>query len=138
MKRDRVPALGIAWLAILLIFLVAPVLAHHSTAMFVRDKAITLEGTVTEMAWANPHSIFFLDARPVDQPGVAIRNWSVEMPSPTQLMKMGWQKDMIKPGDKVKVTGFARKDDKAQILFIEITDEKGHHFATKRNDYQGD
>jgi hypothetical protein len=136
-KRDRVPALSLAWLVALSVLVAVPVLAHHSTAMFVLDQEITIEGTVTEMAWANPHSIFFLDAKPVDQPTVAVKNWSVETPSPAQLTRMGWQKDTIALGDKVKVRGFARKDGKAQILFIELTDDKGHHFSTKRTDYQG-
>jgi hypothetical protein len=118
------------------LFVGAPILAHHSTAMFVRDSTITIEGTLTEVAWANPHSLFFLDGKPVDQPNAAVRNWSVESPSSRQLIAMGWQRDTIKPGSKVKVKGYWRKDQKPQILFIEITDDNGHHFTTQRTDYE--
>src|SRR5262245_40697064 len=106
-----------------------PLLSHHSMAMFLRDSPITIEGTLTEVAWANPHSLFFLDARPADQPNAPTRSWSVEAPASRQLVAMGWNKDTIKPGSKVKVKGYSRKDQKPNILFIEITDENGHHFA---------
>jgi hypothetical protein len=33
----------------------APALAHHSYAMFDMQKNVTLEGTVTDYQWTNPH-----------------------------------------------------------------------------------
>ncbi len=138
MTRNRGVRLGVAALGVLLVALATPILAHHSTTMFVNDNTITLEGTMTEVAWGNPHSLFFLDAKPVEKPGDAMKNWSVEAPSPRRLTAMGWQRDTIKPGDKVRITGFARKDGKPQILFIEISDDKGHHFQEKRDNYAGD
>ena len=135
MKRNRVAIAGVGLLALVL---ATPIVAHHSTTMFVSDKTITLEGTMTEVAWGNPHSLFFLDAKPVEQPNVPMKNWSVEAPSPRRLTTLGWQRDTIKAGDKVRITGFARKDGKPQILFIEISDDKGHHFAEKRDNYAGE
>ena len=138
MKHNRVAALGVAVLGVLVIGLAVPLWAHHSTTMFVMDKQTTLEGTITEVAWGNPHSVLFIDAKPADQPDAAVKNWSIEAPSPRRLTTLGWQKDTVKAGDKVKITGFARKDGKTQILFIELTDGQGHHFGMKRADYAGD
>jgi hypothetical protein len=138
MKRNRVATFAVAAVGLFLLALATPIVAHHSTTMFVNDKTITLEGTMTEVAWGNPHSLFFVDAKPIDQPSAAAKNWSVEAPSPRRLNAIGWQRDTIKAGDKVRITGFARKDGKPQILFIEISDDKGHHFAEKRENYQGD
>ena len=138
MKHNRVAALGVAVLGVLVVGLAVPLFAHHSTTMFVMDKQTTLEGTITEVAWGNPHSVLFVDAKPVDQPNAAVKNWSIEAPSPRRLTTLGWQKDTIKAGDKVKITGFAREDGKTQVLFIELTDEQGHHFGMKRSDYAGD
>lgn len=104
--------------------------------MFVRDNPITIEGTLTEVAMANPHSLFFVDAKPMDQPDAVVRSWSVEAPNSRRLEAMGWQKDTIKPGSKVKVKGFWRKDYRPQILFIEITDDNGHHFTTESAEYR--
>lgn len=137
MWRNRGIALGAAVLGFLMIAATTPILAHHSTTMFVNDQTITLEGTMTEVAMGNPHSLFFLDAKPSDKPGDPVQNWSVEAPNPRRLNGMGWQRDTIKPGDKVKITGYARKDGKPQILFIEISDDKGHHFTEKRENYSG-
>ena len=137
MTRNRGVAVGVAALGVLVVALATPILAHHSTTMFTNDTTITLEGTLTEMAWGNPHSLFFLDAKPVEKPNEPMKNWSVEAPSPRRLNAMGWQRETIKAGDKVRITGFARKDGKPQILFIDIRDEKGHHFTQKRDDYTG-
>ena len=136
MKCNRYTVIGGAMLGVVIVVFAAPVLSHHSTAMFVRENPITLEGTLTEVAWANPHSLFFLDAKPVDQPNAVVRNWSVESPSFRQLIEMGWERDTIKLGTKVKVKGFWRTDKRPQILFIEITDDSGHHFTTERGDYE--
>ena len=136
MKFNRLTT-GNAFLALVLIVLAVPALSHHSTAMFLSDNPITIEGTLTEIAWANPHSLFFVDAKPTDQPNAAVKNWSVETPSIKQLIDMGWNKDTIKVGTKVKVKGFWRKDQRPQLLFMEITAADGHHFATKRAEYGG-
>ena len=36
-----------------------PALAHHSFAMFDQKKVLTLEGTVSQFQWTNPHA--FID-----------------------------------------------------------------------------
>jgi hypothetical protein len=129
MTRNRRKTVGAALLGLLVVALATPFWAHHSRTMFADDKTITLEGTMTDLAFANPHSLFFLDAKPADQPNAPVSNWSVEGPRPRTLTDMGWQPDTIKPGDKVRITGHPRRDGKPQILFIEIKDEKGHHFV---------
>ena len=40
----------------LLLAAAAPAMAHHSFAMFANDKTITVDGTVKEFEWVNPHS----------------------------------------------------------------------------------
>ena len=131
MARNPGMARRVAALAALVIALAAPVLAHHSRSMFADDKTISLEGTMTEVAWANPHSLFFVEARPTDQPDAPMMNWSVEGPRPRELNAMGWERDDIKAGAKVRITGHPRRDGKRQILLIEISDDQGHHFAEK-------
>ncbi len=39
-----------------------PVSAHHGTRIsYDRENPVTLEGTVTELVWANPHVALFVD-----------------------------------------------------------------------------
>ena len=51
-------ALGLAGIAFTLSAI--PALAHHSFAMFDAEKKMTLDGTVKEFQWTNPHSWILL------------------------------------------------------------------------------
>ncbi len=75
--------------------------AHHSMAMFDRDKTITLDGTVKEFQWTNPHS--WLDVEAVDDKGNSVV-WGIELQSLNVLGHIGWKPTTLKPGDKIKVT----------------------------------
>ncbi|HEU4619750.1 MAG TPA: DUF6152 family protein [Gammaproteobacteria bacterium] len=87
--------------AILATLAAAPALAHHGTAVnYDASKTITLEGTVTEFRWRNPHSALFLDV--TDEHGKVV-NYAIELPSPTLLSRgeLGWTRHTFKPGDHV-------------------------------------
>ncbi|HEX5421129.1 MAG TPA: DUF6152 family protein [Gammaproteobacteria bacterium] len=75
--------------------------AHHGTAVnYDSSKTITLDGTVTEFRWRNPHSALFLDVK--DKTGKVI-HYAIELPSPTLLSRgeLGWTRHTFKPGDHV-------------------------------------
>jgi hypothetical protein len=93
-------------------------MAHHSFAMFDRDKEVTLNGTVTEFQWTNPHA--FIEVEVADAGGKA-EKWSVEMNSPNNLTRQGWKSTLLKPGDKVSVTMNPLRDGKKGGLFVAIT-----------------
>lgn len=77
-----------------------PVKAHHSFVMFDTSKQLTLEGTVTNFEWTNPHAYIELD---VPQEDGGVKHWSVEMGSTSILMKGGWKFSTLKKGDKITV-----------------------------------
>lgn len=85
--------------------LLAPLgLAHHAfVAEFDANKPITITGTVTKIEWTNPHTWFYMDVK--DAAGHA-KNWGLEMGSPNGLLRAGWTRDSMKPGDVVTVEGF--------------------------------
>jgi hypothetical protein len=86
----------------------APLFAHHSfAAEFDSNKSITVEGTVTQIEWMNPHARFYVDAK--DASGRTI-NWEFEMGSPNVLQREGWTRHSMKAGDHVIVGGFLAKD----------------------------
>jgi len=76
-------------------------LAHHSGAMFDMTKTVTISGTVQQFNWTNPHSSFkVLVANSAGTEDV----WAVEMGGPNNLVREGWKRTSLKPGDKVTVT----------------------------------
>jgi Family of unknown function (DUF6152) len=82
--------------------------AHHSfAAEFDAASPIELSGTVTKVAWANPHTFFYID---VTNAKGEIENWALEMGSPNGLMRRGWTRDTMKIGALVTVTGSRAKD----------------------------
>jgi len=104
----------------IMLFLVAPVLAHHSLeAQYDPKQSVTLTGTITKTDWSNPHVHFFID---VMDAGHTV-SWQVELGSPNAQLLSGWKIDDFKAGDRVRVSlyrardgsniGFARKVTKA-------------------------
>src|SRR5687768_18065561 len=81
--------------------------AHHSFAMFEPEKIVTLQGTVKEFEWVNPHS--WLHVMAADNAGV-VKQWSVEMASTGALTAAGWTRDVVKVGDKVTIEMHPLKD----------------------------
>ncbi len=75
--------------------------AHHSFAMFDRDKEVVLTGTIREFQWTNPHA--FIEINVPNDKGES-EHYSIEMNSPNNLTREGWKSSMLKNGDKVVVT----------------------------------
>jgi Family of unknown function (DUF6152) len=95
----------------------APALAHHSFAMFDAQKTVTLEGTVKEFEWVNPHS--WLRILVNDEKSGKPAVWAVEMSSPGRLVTMGMRADSMKTGDTVSVTFHPMKDGTRGGQFIQ-------------------
>lgn len=86
--------------AVVAAFMMTPVLAHHSYAMFDSNKTVTIEGTVTQFQWTSPHS--WIDVAVTDKAGV-VQKWAIETGPPSHLSRRGWKKTSLVPGEKVLV-----------------------------------
>ena len=100
----KAAALSAAWIAAAL---ASPAWAHHSFAMFDRDKTQSVVGTVKEFELTNPHS--WLSLMVADGQG-KVHEWSLEGGAPNQLARGGWSAATVKPGDKVTVSIHPLKD----------------------------
>ena len=84
------------------------VVAHHAfSAEFDSDKPVKLTGLVTKLDWTNPHAWIYVDVK--DEAG-QIANWGFELASPNGLMRNGWTRLSLKPGDEVTVEGSRAKN----------------------------
>jgi hypothetical protein len=95
-----------------------PASAHHSFAMFDADQTTTLEGTVKEFQWTNPHAWIMLT---VAKQGEADQQWAIEMGGPSGLARQGWRPKTLTPGMSVKVTIHPLRDGSNGGQFMDAT-----------------
>ena len=82
--------------------------AHHSfSAEFDGSKTVTLEGKVFKMDFVNPHSWLYIDAV---MPDGKVERWGIEGGSPNVMFRLGWTRDTLQPGTRIKVSGSPAKD----------------------------
>jgi hypothetical protein len=73
--------------------------AHHSYAMFDRSKTISLDGTVKDFQWTNPHAWIEVLVETSEGP----KQYSIEGNNPRVLSRAGWKFNTLKPGEKVTI-----------------------------------
>lgn len=79
----------------------SPLSAHHGTATsYDQEKWVTINGTVTEFIFRNPHSALFLEVK--DDEGKT-SEFAIEMFSPGLLVKQGYNRNSFKVGDQVSI-----------------------------------
>ena len=77
----------------------SPSSAHHSASMFDFTKQITLDGTVKDFNWSNPH--VSVDILADGKDGAPSTLWSIAASSPGVMIRSGWSKDTLKAGDRI-------------------------------------
>ena len=99
--------------------------AHHAfAAQYDRDQPIEITGTVTRVEWMNPHARFYIDAADPDQDD-EVFNWNWELASPNNLMRQGWRRDSLQPGDVITVSGWRARQDPHVANARVVTDADG-------------
>ena len=96
----------------------APAFAHHSFAMFDSTKNVTLDGTIKEFQWTNPHSWVQIVAK--DASGKDVE-YSIEGGSPNGLARQGWKRTSLKPGDKAVLVMHPLKDGTAGGSLVTVS-----------------
>ncbi len=99
----------------------APAQAHHSFAMFDRTKDITIEGTVKDWQFANPHGYLQVLAKH----GTDDAEWSLETFGIAGLLRKGMRRETYKPGDKVVVVLHPLRNGAAGGELVSVTTADG-------------
>ena len=111
----------------LCLVLAPAVWAHHSQSEYDLRGKVEVEGAVTKVEWRSPHAWIYVDV--ANDKGEKV-NWSFELPSPVTLMRRGWTRDSLKPGDHVKVTGAPAKNFPTIAIANFVRDDKGKPLFT--------
>ena len=81
-------------------------LAHHSfTSEFNPNQMLTIQGTITEVSWMNPHVALKVAVKDSTGPTV----WTVHGDSPATLGRNGWTRQTFAIGQQLAVCGHAGK-----------------------------
>ena len=84
-----------------------PIAAHHGfDTEYDAKKKVSLSGVVTKVEWTNPHMHVYIDV--TDASG-KVTNWNLEMASPNTVLRQGWGRNTLLPGEKVIFDGFGGK-----------------------------
>jgi len=101
----------------------APALGHHSFAVFFdSNKIVKITGKVTDFRFTNPHGTIGLE---VTGPDGKVEKWAAETNAPVVLMRRGWSKDSVKPGDTITIEGWASRNGKPYVRLRGAFDASG-------------
>jgi hypothetical protein len=101
----------------------APVAAHHGAGVFEPEKKVTVEGTVTDFQFVNPHVLVYINVKGADGKEV---QWGGELTSPNRLARdqraVKWHKEILKPGDRITMTGHPARNGAPMMDILKIVD----------------
>jgi hypothetical protein len=95
----------------------APVWAHHGEANYDPNKVVTVTGKVADFEFINPHVLIYLDVKGKDN---AVTRWVGEATSPNLLLRRGWDKNTIKVGDMVTLSGHQAKNGSPTLRLLKV------------------
>jgi hypothetical protein len=107
-----VAALAVAWIG------ERPIVAHHSNVAFAVETVLTATGVVKEWRWSNPHTWLIMD---VDDGKGGKVEWAMEGRAPGVLLRAGWSRTVLKPGDRITVHYSPSKDGSKVGMIARVT-----------------
>ncbi len=90
--------------------------AHHGRAAYGNEN-VTLQATVTEFKFINPHVQIYFD---VASEAGELQHWQGEMTAPNKMARGGWTKQTLLPGDEIRITGRSARNGGHSVVINEI------------------
>ena len=113
MTQRNLAALLFSFLA--LIVLATTALAHHGWSEYDEKTPLTVPGTITESAYANPHATIKLRASD------GAKTWDVVLAPVSRMQTRGLTEAMLKPGTTVSVIGYQHRKVATEMRAENIT-----------------
>ena len=101
-------------------------LAHHSFAMFDSTKVLTMQGTLYNVEWKNPHGWFWVKTTRGGKEEI----WGFEGAGTGAFIRQGFTKKDFIVGEKVKVDYNALKDGRTGGKFLRMTFPDGRQVGS--------
>jgi hypothetical protein len=118
--------IGLSLAAAAALLAAAQVSAHHGAGVFEPEKKVTVEGTVTDFQFVNPHVLVYMTVKGDDGKDV---QWGGELTSPNRLARdaraVKWHKSILKPGDHITITGHPARNGAPMMDILKIVDGQG-------------
>jgi hypothetical protein len=122
----RSTAVAVVSAAFGLAVVTAPSFGHHGAGVFEPEKQVTVAGTVAQFQFVNPHVLVYLDVHGEDGKDVT---WGGELTSPNRLARLEgtvkWHKSILKPGDRITITGHPARNGAPAMNITKIVDANG-------------
>jgi hypothetical protein len=93
-------SMRIGTLAVVMSLFIVPAFSHHADVAYTRTAIELKNATIVKVAWINPHAVVSCDVK--DDAGKVAR-WTLEMGSPSAMLRVGWNRNSISAGDVVKI-----------------------------------
>ncbi len=107
-----------------------PASAHHAFAAdYESGKEGSVEGVIVEVIYRNPHARYYLEVTNADG---TTENWDLQTMNLIALGRSGWKRDILKVGDKVKVSGTLGRDNAKKMYMEVVTFEDGRIVSPTR------
>jgi uncharacterized protein DUF6152 len=108
-----------------------PLFAHHGNAAYDLDSTITLKATITDFEFSNPHVQISFDTK--DEKG-NVRHWNCEGTNPAMLVRAGWNRSTLKPGDQVTIVVHPNRDPSVSVVsFVKVSLANGQTIDSHRD-----
>lgn len=105
-----------------LLHIALPAAAHHSRAIYDRERRITIDGVVTQFEWGNPHVYLYVETQSDTGNPVV---WAVEHGTTTSLRRRGWSSDTFAAGDRVTVQANPSKSADRNMALVALVQKAG-------------
>src|SRR5688572_32553580 len=91
----------------------AAAVAHHGWGSYDAEKTLTVTAPLTDVAWRNPHG-----TAKVRWQG---KTWDVILAPVARMESRGLTREMLAPGKRVTLVGYARRDGTPEMRIENIT-----------------